>query len=82
MPSIIYASSLEVEVYILVVDAGLNYVTVSYQSINLLNIFLSNNSLTTLLAVWDLNLLVNDLYYLFLWNLKILPFIYQLVQVN
>ena len=41
MPSITYASSLEVEVYILVVDAGLNYVTVSYQSMNLLNIFLS-----------------------------------------
>ena len=37
MPSIIYASSLEIEVYILVVDAGLNYVTVSYQSINLVD---------------------------------------------
>ena len=37
MPSIIYASSLEIEVYILAVDAGLNYVTVSYQSINLVD---------------------------------------------
>ena len=42
MPSITYASSLEVEVYSLVVDVGLNYVTVNYQSTSLLSTFHSS----------------------------------------
>ena len=42
MPSITYASSLEVEVYTLVVDVGLNYVTVNYQSTSLLSTFHSS----------------------------------------
>ena len=42
MPSISYASSLEVEVYTLVVDVGLNYVTVNHQSTSLLSTFHSS----------------------------------------